>query len=53
MTPEQQKELQDHRATLPSDLREAFDQMIETKGEGGVYEILGLLKSQAEYIASL
>jgi hypothetical protein len=53
MTPTQQKELQDHRATLPSDLREAFDQMIETRGEEAVYEILGLLKSQAEYIASL
>ena len=53
MTPEQQKEMQDFRATLPIDLQEALDEMIGREGEEAIYKRLGHLRSQAEYIASL
>lgn len=53
VTPAQRKEMEDFRATLPTDLQEAFDRMIEAKGEEAIYAILGHLKQQAEYVQSL
>lgn len=53
MTSEQRKEMRDFRDTLPDDLREYFDRMVEKEGEEKVYGKLGHLRSQAEYIGGL
>jgi hypothetical protein len=53
MTPEQQKELQDFRATLSDDQQAYFDHVTETQGEERVYARLGHMKRQIEYINSL
>jgi hypothetical protein len=53
MTPEQRKELREFRDTLPEDLRDHLDRMLEREGEERVHAQLGLLRSQADYLRDL
>jgi hypothetical protein len=53
MTSTQRKQMQEFRATLPDELKGAFDRMVEAQGEDRVFSQLGHLRQQLEYVQSL